>query len=126
MNARQKEFAEIYAACPNAAEAARRAGYSERTARQIGQRLLTKDDIAEYIKQLQDEATDMRISTVRDVKIFWSEVMNDEDEKTVTRLKASELLAKSSGMFLPQDNKDDEIIDDVVIYLPEIKEETEV
>ncbi|MCD8130557.1 MAG: terminase small subunit [Lachnospiraceae bacterium] len=120
MNERQKVFAEIYAACPNAAEAARRAGYSERTARQTGQRLLTKDDIAEYIRQLQNEATDARISTVTDVKIFWSEVMNDEDEKTVTRLKASELLARASGMFLVQDDKGADVVDDVLIYLPEI------
>ncbi len=120
MNERQKVFAEIYAACPNAAEAARRAGYSERTARQTGQRLLTKDDIAEYIRQLQNEAKDARISTVTDVKIFWSEVMNDENEKTVARLKASELLARASGMFLTQEGKGDSDEDDVIIYLPEI------
>ncbi|MCD8362333.1 MAG: terminase small subunit [Lachnospiraceae bacterium] len=122
MNERQKAFAEIYAACPNAAEAARRAGYSERTARQMGQRLLTKDDIADYIRQLQDEAADARISTVTDVKIFWSEVMNNEKEKTVARLKASELLARASGIFLAQGERDGDE-DDVIIYLPEIEEE---
>lgn len=120
MNERQKAFAEIYAACPNAAEAARRAGYSERSARQAGQRLLTKDDVADYIRQLQDEATDTRISTAADVKTFWSEVMNDENEKTAARLKASELLARASGMFLAQEGKGDSDEDDVIIYLPEI------
>ena len=41
MNQRQRAFCEAYLKCGNAAEAARKAGYSARTARSIGQRLLT-------------------------------------------------------------------------------------
>lgn len=43
---------EYYASCGNAAEAARRAGYSEKTARQQGERLLTNVDILAYVKLL--------------------------------------------------------------------------
>lgn len=49
---KQRAFVEEYLACGfNASEAARRAGYSENTARQQGQRLLTNVDIAAAIQQ---------------------------------------------------------------------------
>jgi phage terminase small subunit len=46
LTTKQRLFIEEYLDCLNAAEAARRAGYSEHTARQQGQRLLTNVDIA--------------------------------------------------------------------------------
>lgn len=45
MNNRQAVFVEEYLTCWNAAEAARRAGYSEKTARAIGAENLTKPDV---------------------------------------------------------------------------------
>ena len=131
MNEKQRRFAEYYAANPNATEAARAAGYSERTARSQGQRLLTNDDIQEYIKELQEENAAERIATMTDVKIFWSDTMNDKDLKRSDRLKASELLAKSAGAFLHigKGGEDDIIAygeqdgEDVVIYLPEMGKE---
>lgn len=47
---KQQVFIEEYLTCWNATQAAIKAGYSERSARQIGSRLLTDDDIAEAIK----------------------------------------------------------------------------
>jgi phage terminase small subunit len=47
---KQQAFVEAYLDCLNAAEAARRAKYSEKTARQQGQRLLTNVDIAAAVK----------------------------------------------------------------------------
>lgn len=47
---KQRLFVEEYLACLNAAEAARRAGYSERGARQQGQRLLTYVDVATAVR----------------------------------------------------------------------------
>ena len=131
MNEKQRRFAEYYAANPNATEAARAAGYSERTARSQGQRLLTNDDIQEYIKELQEENAAERIATMTDVKIFWSDTMNDKDLKRSDRLKASELLAKSAGAFLHiGKGGEGEIIaygeqdgEDIVIYLPEMGKE---
>ena len=64
MNERQKRFAEFYAASGNAAEAARLAGYSEKTARSQGQRLLTDVDIMRYVRELQDKAAIGRIATM--------------------------------------------------------------
>lgn len=49
---KQKAFIDEYLKCRNAAEAARRAGYSERTARSIGAENLTKPDISREIKRV--------------------------------------------------------------------------
>ncbi len=48
---KRKIFIDEYIKCFNAAEAARRAGYSVRTARSIGQELLTIPDISTTIQQ---------------------------------------------------------------------------
>lgn len=52
---RQGKFAREYVTSGNAAEAARRAGYSERTARAIACEVLTKPDVQEAIQALQAE-----------------------------------------------------------------------
>jgi phage terminase small subunit len=54
-NAKQETFAQEYLIDLNATKAAIRAGYAERSARQQGQRLLTNDDIAERIAELQEK-----------------------------------------------------------------------
>lgn len=124
MNERQKQFAEYYASDPNATAAAKAAGYSEKTARSIGQRLLTNVDIQKYIKELQEEQAEMRIITLNQAKAFWSDIINNPDEKTSDRLKASELLAKAAGAFynIPSKDEKTEEYNDVIIYLPEIEE----
>ena len=50
MNERQRRFADEYIISGNATDAAIKAGYSEKTARSQGQRLLTKVDISIYSK----------------------------------------------------------------------------
>ena len=135
MNERQKRFAEYYAADPNASKAAELAGYSAKTARSIGQRLLTKDDIQNYIHSLSGEGTAGRIADMNDLREFWTSVMNDKNEKTSVRLKASEYLAKSDGAFfyavrggeiISSDNpKNEAEKDDVIIYIPKMMSEEE-
>ena len=134
MNERQKRFAEFYAASRNAAQAARKAGYSSKTARQQGERLLTDVDIAQYVRELQDKAAAGRIATMTQTKAFWSDVMNNPTERTADRLKASELLAKAAGEFLhlPPDADGGGIIasgemdgSDLGIYVPQMLTEEE-
>lgn len=55
LTAKQQKFAEEYIVDLNATQAAIRAGYSEKTAKSIGQENLTKPDLQEYIQQLMDE-----------------------------------------------------------------------
>ena len=55
---RQQAFVEHYVECLNASEAARRAGYSEKTAGQIGDDLLKKVQIAEAIAKARQERSE--------------------------------------------------------------------
>lgn len=79
MNKKQIEFAEYYIQCGNAAEAARRAGYSEKTARSIGQENLTKPDISAYIADRMKEMRSKQIATSDEVVIFFTSVLRGED-----------------------------------------------
>ena len=125
LNERQRRFCELYAADPNATAAAMAAGYSEKTARAQGARLLTNVDIQEYIHHIQETRAAARIATVTQAKAFWSDVMTNSAEKTSDRLKASELLARSAGAFLPAIMPEENSGSDVVIYLPKMMTEAE-
>lgn len=54
LNEKQSLFCKEYLVDLNAAQAAIRAGYSEKTARAIGHELLTKPDLQEYIQHLMN------------------------------------------------------------------------
>lgn len=124
MNERHKRFAEFYASCANATEAAKKAGYSDKTAGSQGQRLLKKVEIANYIADLQEQAQSERIANVEQVREFWSRIMRDPKEKTANRLKASEMLAKAGGLFLAENERNGGRDDcDVIIYLPQKEDE---
>lgn len=55
LTGKQQQFVNEYLSCFNATEAARRAGYSEKTARSIGAENLTKPDILAAIKERLNE-----------------------------------------------------------------------
>lgn len=100
MNDKQKKFCEYYAECLNATEAAKKAGYSTKAAYSQGNRLLKNAEIVKYIKELQSRATSVRIADITEVKETWTNLMRDEKQKTRDRIRAGELLARSSGEFL--------------------------
>lgn len=69
LNAKQKTFCEEYLIDLNATQAAIRASYSSKTAKQIGSRLLTNVDIQDCIAELQKERSERtRISQDRVLK----------------------------------------------------------
>ena len=131
LNDRQRRFCVAYAQSGNATQAAIEAGYSAKTARQQGQRLLTNADIVRYIRHLQDRAASARITTMQQVQAFWSDVINNPDERTADRLKASELFGRAAGAFLhvPTDGRAELWAnyggDDVIIYLPALQDPAE-
>ena len=100
LNARQKSFCEFYVASGNATESAIKARYSEKTARSIGQRLLTNVDIKKYIKELQEKAKESRILTAREKREWLSEVIKNGNEKLQDRLKALDILNKMDGDYV--------------------------
>ena len=126
LNQRQLAFCEAYIAGSSAAEAARRAGYSERTARSIGQRLLTNVDIKTYIDERNAEIKAANTADIDEIRRFWTSAMRDEEEKAIDRLKASELLARSQGVFLDRTENDVNMKSAFVkVYLPNNGRENE-
>ncbi len=94
LNERQKAFCEHYAACLNATEAAKRAGYNKKTAYSIGSENLTKPEIKNYIDELIKKEQEKRIATMDDVFKFLSDTMQNASERTNDRLKAASLLSE--------------------------------
>lgn len=64
---KRKRFCEEYVKDLNATQAAIRAGYSERTAKSIGNENLTKPDVQEYVTMLQKDISERNEVTVDDL-----------------------------------------------------------
>lgn len=73
LNERQRLFIDEYIIDLNATQAAIRAGYSERTARSQGQRLLTNVDIKKAIEERLQEKTDELIMKQDEILVRLSE-----------------------------------------------------
>ena len=74
------------------------AGYSETYADRNSKYLL--GIIGDEIKKAQENIRNDNIKSIEEVQQWWSEVMDDNEENTKNRLKASELLVKSKGGFI--------------------------
>lgn len=94
---KQKRFREEYARSKDPYQAALRAGYSEKTARQAGKWV-------EPGGRFADLADPPKASGMDEICAFWSDVMRDETRDIRERIKASELYAKVEGAF--SENKD--------------------
>ena len=121
MNVRQENFCLEYAKCGNATEAAKKAGYSEKTAKSIGQRLLTYVDVKNRLQELANEIKNNKIMDVvemqetltaiirrqmtEDIPMVvnqgtYSEVQNIEKTASFKDMvKAIETLGKMQGAF---------------------------
>lgn len=75
MNQRQRAFCEAYLLSGNATEAAIKAGYSPKSARSIGQRLLTYVDIREYLAQRNAQIIAENTATLEEIYSFWTVTM---------------------------------------------------
>jgi phage terminase small subunit len=101
---KQKKFADEYLIDCNATQAAIRAGYSEKTARQIGQENLSKPDIQYYIHRQLKKQHDDTIADAKEVMEYLTSVMrgelSEDTELTVRdRLKAAELIGKRYSLW---------------------------
>lgn len=118
MTERQKRFCDEYLIDLNATQAAIRAGYSERSASSIGERILRNDDVRSYISEQLERMHSELIADAQEVMEYLTAVMRGKsvshvlafvgdgcqevvekppDEKE--RLKAAELLGKRYGLF---------------------------
>ena len=118
MTAKQKRFCEEYLVDCNATQAAIRTGYSKKTARAVGQRLLTNVDIKKYIEQQFQKLKTEKIADAQEVVEYLTSVMRGEQKEQVAlltgegvqnlvqkdvsakdRLKAAELIGKRYALF---------------------------
>lgn len=99
LSAKQKLFIKEYLVDFNASGAARRAGYSEKSAKEIGYENLTKPHIKAQIDFEMAKVIKNTDKIVFENLEFWDEVKKDEEEKLEHRLKASEYLGKFAAMF---------------------------
>lgn len=123
MNAKQKRFCDEYLIDCNATQAAIRAGYSKKTAKQTGQRLLTFVDLKQYINEQLEQMHNKTIADAEEVMKYLTSVMRGEhteqtlklvgdgvqdiaeiDVAAKERLKAAELIGKRYGIW--KDNVD--------------------
>ena len=118
MTPRQQKFCDEYLISGNATDAAIKAGYSRKTAKSIGQRLLTFVDLKQYIETELEKLHSAKIADAEEVMKYLTSVMRGEHTEqvlklvgegvqTVTdidvsakeRLKAAELIGKRYGLF---------------------------
>jgi phage terminase small subunit len=119
---KQERFIDYYIELGNATEAAKKAGYSERTAYSIGNENLKKPEIKKQIEERLKELEDKRIAKAEEVLKYLTAVMRGEETEEVVvvenlgdfmsrattidkqvgakeRIKAAELLGKRYALF---------------------------
>lgn len=122
LTAKQQRFCDEYLIDLNATQAAIRAGYSEKTAKQIGQENLTKLDIKSCIEKRMAEKEAALIADQNEVMKYLTSVLRGQSKSEVVvvenvgdfrseartmkkapdekeRLKAAELLGKAHMLF---------------------------
>lgn len=127
MTKKQERFVKEYLVDLNATQAAIRAGYSPKTARSAGSRLLTDVNIKTEIDKQLEQMGDKTIATAQEVIQYLTSVMRGQSSAEVVmtegngdgvstivhvqkapdereRLKAAELLGKRYGIFTDKVN----------------------
>jgi phage terminase small subunit len=119
---KQKRFIDYYIETANATESAKRAGYSEKTSKNIGAENLTKLNF--FIQKKLEEKESKRIASQDEVLQYLTKVMRGEekdqfglDASLQDRTKCAELLGKRYGTFVDKKEISGgytvEIVDDV-------------
>ena len=107
MSEKQAAFCDHYITTLNATEAAKMAGYSEKTAKAMGSENLTKPYLKEYIDLRLAELEEKRVASAEEVLQYLTRVMRGEerdqfdlDPSLQDRTKAAELLGKRYRLFV--------------------------
>ena len=138
MTEKQKRFGDEYVLDPNVTQATIRAGYSEKTAYSIGQRLMKNVEVKSYIDAALARLQAENVADAQEVMRYLTSVMRGESQSSVLslsgngaqeviekrpdekeRLKAAELLGKRYGLYTEKVDMDVQqvvIIDDLDEY----------
>lgn len=135
---KQKLFCDEYIISLNATQAAKKAGYSKKTARKIAAENLTKPVIQNYISERMKQKESSLIATQDEVLQYLTSVLRGESQTTDTllvgmgdgyqevqevekkpsekdRLKAAELLGKRYGLYTDKISADVDMSLDISI-----------
>lgn len=118
MTLKQRKFCDEYLISGNAADAAIKAGYSPKTAKQQGAENLTKPDLRAYIDEELEKLHAAKVADAEEVLSYLTAVMRGKCSEEVPilcgdgcqeltqkaigakdRLKAAELIGKRYGLF---------------------------
>ena len=122
LNAMQQAFVDAYCLCPNASQAAIKAGYSVKTAGSQANRLLKNGKVLGAITTRMKAMQDKTIADTKEILQYMTSVMRGEQSDIVVmnigkgngitaaekvntkvaekeRLRAAEMLAKVNGLF---------------------------
>ena len=118
MTPRQRKFCDEYLISGNATDAAIKAGYSPKTAKQTGSENLAKPDLKAYIETELEKLHSAKIADAEEVMKYLTSVMlgehteqvlklagdgvqvvEDIDVSAKERLKAAELIGKRYALF---------------------------
>lgn len=83
MTARQKRFCEEFVKTGNAKQSAISAGYSEKTAKQMGTENLSKPDLQSYIQELQEKIKNENILDAKKMQEVLTSIILQESEEEV-------------------------------------------
>ena len=90
LNDRHKRFCDEYLKDCNATQAAIRAGYSEKTAKSIGDENLTKPDIRAYLDARMEQIHNKNTADAQEVIEYLTSVLRGES-------KAEEIVVEGTG-----------------------------
>lgn len=138
---KQKRFADYYIETGNATEAAIKAGYSRKTAKEMGYENLTKPHIKAYIDERIREMDEKRIMKAEEVMQLLTAIARNEvkeevvvfgdgmsviEEKGISakdRLKALELIGKRYGLWTDKQQIEGEVQVNIIDNIPKSEEE---
>lgn len=96
---KQMNFADEYLITGNATESAIKAGYSKKTARQQGARLLTYANVKEYLGVRMEELQDEKILKQKEILILLSEIGRGD-------AKEYQPVVTKTAEYIPNENYD--------------------
>lgn len=97
LTTKQQLFVAAYSG--NATEAAIKAGYSPKTARQLGAQLLSNINIQKHLQAKTAKKVKKLIATREERQQFWTDIMRNKKATLSDRMKASDLLGRSEADF---------------------------
>ena len=126
MTLKERRFADFYIELGNAAEAARKAGYTAKSARDVGWRLLNKSEVKIYVNASIEQMEAEKLASLQEVLEFYSAVLRGQikdqfglDASIQDRLKAADALMKR---YLVADDRNNSTLTKLDDILQEFRE----